>query len=238
MAGRVVVALPEYILSNKYYRELRWRLLSDYSLDAVISLPDGAFVPSAEKERDVSSCSVALLFHLSTLSKSQTRLGGNCPSSQMQSKPNLTTNHPKTRLFPVSKLGTFRCPTSSKENIVWTEGKPGKIGPLDDMLDSIRVLVPSMEVKNLKDVAEVAQGLEYDETFTTEQSNEPGAIAGLLNVTDINQTVVRQPSLFLTEEGKNELSEDDIRRFAEIALRPDDIVIHDSRPSRKNRPYF
>ena len=43
--GRAVVVLPESALFRTGDRRLRKTLLSDYSVDAVVSLPDGAFLP-------------------------------------------------------------------------------------------------------------------------------------------------------------------------------------------------
>ncbi len=109
---------------------------------------------------------------------------------------------------------------------------------LNAELDRLVALDPSLKVERLERVAEVCAGLSYARRFVTEDPEVPdiravsdifraprGIVAGLLRAGDVKNSAVHPwesgtspPTLFLTEEGKSRLREEDY-------LRPLDIVV-------------
>ena len=221
--GRAIVAMPEDVLSKPSDRQLRQRLLLDYSLDAVVSLPSGAFMPSDGKKKCllVFSRRITRVVHVvEMLPEAWDELPNRTAAVQVY------PHFKSPKKGGVSGIETWDISVSDLQQHRLDIGKSGATNHVRDMLNSIRTLDPSIEVKRLRDVAYVVQGLTYRSDFTTERDNGSELVAGLLNGGDINATgQVRPPSLFLTREGKSNLSQDDINLFDDITLCPDDIVI-------------
>ena len=221
--GRAIVAMPENMLSAPDWKKLRQKLLSDYDLEAVVSLPSRAFMPS----ETVDGC--LLLFRRPVTRTRAFRVVEITPEAwgalpDLTSTVQIQPQHEPSKSPALPGVEIWDIPVLDLRQYRLDLGKPGD--DLEDILDTIQVLDPSMEVEPLKDVADVVLGLRYQLDLTTEQGDKPGVVAGLLRVMDIDPTGgVRQPSLFLTEQGKANLDKRDFGRFEEVILHPNDIVI-------------
>ena len=106
---------------------------------------------------------------------------------------------------------------------------------LDAEIDRLTAADPSLKIERLERVAEVCAGRSFPMLLTTVRQDAPDAVAGLIRVGDVKDTVdardsvrdvkkdgwiaeILKPSLFLTGEGMVKLDERAI-------LRPQDIVV-------------
>ena len=214
--GRAVVALPQYMLDRDGFRQVREKLLWGYSVDAVVSLPPGGFIPFARSP----GCLVVF------------RRSPSPPVRFVRVLPKAW----ESALLGVADFIDRKLPTSapSADVEIWdvpvsdlpnghklVVEKPGT-EKLEEMLNSLKKAIP---LESLHKVAYICQGISYDDSFTTQKGNAPDVVAGLLNVSDVQRAGARRPSIFLTREGKERLSEDDKSKFGKAILCAGDIVV-------------
>ena len=96
---------------------------------------------------------------------------------------------------------------------------------LDEWLDQLAGVDPSLKIERLDRVAEIHLGASWGRRFTTEDRYTPGVVASLVRAGDIRDGLVdgwdggiQAPSLFLTGEAGGRTMEGDI-------LRPHDVIV-------------
>ena len=243
--GRAVVALPEGPLyRHGPDRQTRKALLSDYSVDAVVSLPAGAFAPW-------TSLSVNLMVFRRDPPRSAVRFVG--ISSGAWEAASETADRSRTELLRgVSDLVTRRRELLSgpyvSEVDAWDvpvrdlghrdyELVPARSGSdaLDAEIDRLVAADRTLKVERLERVADVFAGQSYPSRCTTRSHAAGDAMAGLVRAQDVEhiagvrdadldvakevRTAKGQVSpLFLTREGKARVKEQEF-------LRPFDVVV-------------
>ena len=214
--GRAVIALPQRMLHDNMFQKVRMELLWSYRVDAVVSLPRGAFRPfypgpgSLLVFRRHPSPPVHFVKVLPDAWKSSPPSVADVIGHRMGAVPlGLEVWNVPVRDLPM--------------NYGLLTEKPGT-ERLNDVLNRIKKLKPSLELKPLYEVAFILSGIKYDDSFTTKDPNGSAVVAGLLNVADVRMGA-KSPSMFLTGKGKNQLSEGDKSRLDKIILRADDIVV-------------
>lgn len=245
--GRAVVAVPEGTLFRPGTdRKVRKALLSDYRVDAVISLPPDSFAPCTSIpasllvfRRDTPKASVRFVRaagissrHPSWQSELWRRTEG-----MAESDPNFTwelstlaqsPEHPGDIVAEVrgdvDQLVEFRdwawdvaIKDLAQRDHELVVKKSGA-QTLDAELDRLATADPSLRIKGLEKVAEVFAGLSYERSFTTEQADAPDVVAGLLRVGDVTDLGARAPTLFLTLDGKGRAKDKHALRFGDIVV--------------------
>ena len=245
--GRAVVALPEgplYRLGSD--RRVRKTLLSEYSIDAVVSLPAGAFAPW-------TGIAASLVVFRRDRPQSAVRFIGISPGA-WEAAPE-AGDHSRTRtelLRGVSDLITCRSEPLSDPLLsdveAWDvpvrelghrdyELVPARSGSdaLDAEIDRLVAADRTLKVERLERVADVFAGQSYPGRCTTRSRAASDAMAGLVRAQDVERIADVQGAardvakeariakgpvlpLFLTGEGKARVKE---REF----LRPFDVVV-------------
>ena len=233
--GRAVVGVPDAVLfGSGSDRDVRKALLSDYRVDAVISLPPGAFAPHTgirinlvvfRRENPAPAVRFAVVsrkaWEAVSLSHSSGRgirgpgppaLDRSCRSlakAVFSESGGAVLSGIKTWEVSVDDLAARDHDLVAKES--GTEA-------LRNELDGLRKSDPSLTIERLGCVAEVFRGRSYNRQATTENRNSPDVVAGLLRVSDVTHEPSQAPSLFLTGEKKDLLK-------GENVLRPGDVLI-------------
>ena len=243
--GRAVVALPEgplYRLGSD--RRVRKTLLSEYSIDAVVSLPAGAFVPW-------TGIAASLVVFRRDRPRSAVRFIGISPGAWEAASE--SGDYSRTELLRgVSDLITCRSEPLSDPFLsdveAWDvpvrelghrdyELVPARSGSdaLDAEIDRLVAADRTLKVERLERVADVFAGQSYPGRCTTRSRAASDAMAGLVRAQDVEriadvQGAAREVAkeiriakgpvspLFLTGEGKARVKE---REF----LRPFDVVV-------------
>ena len=245
--GRAVVALPEgplYRLGSD--RRVRKTLLSEYSIDAVVSLPAGAFAPW-------TGIAASLVVFRRDRPQSAVRFIGISPGA-WEAAPE-AGDHSRTRtelLRGVSDLITRRSEPLSDPLLsdveAWDvpvcelghrdyELVPARSGSdaLDAEIDRLVAADRTLKVERLERVADVFAGQSYPGRCTIRSRATSDATAGLVRAQDVERIADVQGAardvakearsakgpvspLFLTGEGKARVKE---REF----LRPFDVVV-------------
>ena len=243
--GRAVVALPEgplYRLGSD--RRVRKTLLSEYSIDAVVSLPAGAFAPWT------GIAASLVLFHRDR-PRSAVRFIGISPGA-WGAAPEVGDHSRTVLLRGVSDLITCRSEPLSDPLLsdveAWDvsvrelghrdyELVPARSGSdaLDAEIDRLAAADRTLKVERLERVADVFAGQSYPGRCTTRSRAASDAMAGLVRAQDVEhiadvQGVARDVAkevriakgqvspLFLTGEGKARVKEQEF-------LRPFDVVV-------------
>ena len=233
--GRAVVAVPDGVLfGSGSDRDLREVLLSDFRVDAVVSLPEGTFAPHTgirvnlvvfRRENPASAVRFVVVsrkpWEAVSLSHSPgggirrpgpQALGLSCRSlakAIFSESGGSVLSGIKAWDVPVRELATRNYDLVAKES---------GAEALNTELDGLRQADPSLRYKRLDCVADVFRGRSYNRRVTTENRNSPDVVAGLLRVNDVTHKPIQAPSLFLTGEGKDLLKRESV-------LRPGDVVI-------------
>ena len=230
--GRAVVAVPDSILFRTGAdHQVRKGLLSDYRVDAVVSLPAGAFAPHTGihvnlvlfRREDPASDVRFVVVSRKAWERVTRPSGGAPPGGPHVSETSCrhlakvvfsgsagsVLSGIKTWDVPVRELASRNCDLVAKES---------GAEALNRELDGLRKADPSLRIERLEQVAEVYRGRSYDRRHTTENRNSPDIVAGLLRVIDVTREPIQAPSLFLTGQGKDPLN-------GVSVLRPGDVVI-------------
>ena len=243
--GRAVVALPEGPLyRHGPDRQMRKALLSDYSVDAVVSLPAGAFAPW-------TGIAASLVVFRRDPPRSAVRFVG--ISLGAWEAASETSDRSRTELLRgVSDLVTRRRELLSEPYLsdvdAWDvpvrelghrdyELVPARSGSdaLDAEIDRLVAADRTLMVERLERVAEVFAGQSYPGRCTTRSRAASDATAGLVRAQDVERIADVQGAardvakevriakgpvspLFLTGEGKARVKEQEF-------LRPFDVVV-------------
>ncbi len=207
--GRAVVALPDGALYRTGPDEkVRKELLTDYCVEGVVSLPDGAFLP-------VTGIKMSLALFRREKAKEAVRF------MRIEDSPSV---RPEDELSRDMAVEAARAITAE-----FRTGEPDDLQqkhPIEDLWEtpikeladrggdliakrtdekilsiSLRVLGSDagVPVHPLNEVADIFTGVSYDKSGTTSRRNDPSVFAGLVRAADVNRNGVQSPSLFLTK---------------------------------------
>ena len=243
--GRAVVALPEGpLFRHGPDQRMRKALLSDYSVDAVVSLPAGAFAPW-------TGIATSLVVFRRDRPRSAVRFIG-ISSRAWEAAPE-TGDHSRTELLRgVSNLITCRSEPLSDPFLSDVEAwdvpvralghrdyelvpARSRSDALDAEIDRLVATDRTLKVERLERVADVFAGQSFQSHYTTGSRAASDAIAGLVRAQDVEHIADVQGAardvtkevriakgqaspLFLTGEGKARVKEQEF-------LRPFDVVI-------------
>ena len=233
--GRAVVAVPDSVLfGSGPDHDVRKALLADFSIDAVISLPAGAFAPHTgirinlvvfRRENPAPTIRFAVVsrkaWEAVSLSHSSGRgVRGPGPHDFGQSCRSLAKaifSESGRSVLSGIKAWDVSVGELAARNHDLVAKKSGTEA-LNAELDGLRKADPSLNIERLECVAEVFQGRSYDLRHMTEDGNSQDVIAGLLRVSDVTNEPIRSPSRFLTGERKDSLRKESV-------LQPGDVII-------------
>ena len=229
-SGRAVVVLPEGMLFRTGAdRQIRKILLTEFRVQGVISLPEGAFAPSTGiassilvLSRDKPASSVRFI---------RARLPQDRPiDSRGLDEPwmiarSLRGNISELPLEWVEKSGLASTRLADR---IWEVPVSALVArdyelvakhtgeeELEATLNRLRAIDSALEVTPLDQIAEVFQGASYDKEITTDRNSE--LLVGLVRVGDVGLTL-KAPSLFFSPAA-NERVRDELR------LRSGDILL-------------
>jgi type I restriction enzyme M protein len=219
--GRAVIALPEGVLFRTGPDKIvRKELLSEYCVDTVIALPEGAFLPyTAVKtslllfRRDRPPESVRFL---QVQEWPSVRLGDSLGLEKAVSRAQDVADTIRAGRTngdfwetPIRNLAT-----RDWELVAKRTGEEA----LSRALKAIQDADTKLPVRPLGEVAEVFAGVSYGIAGTTTHADDESVFAGLLRVGDVTHNRVRAPSLFLTKEAGT-------RVRPNYHLRPSDVLL-------------
>ena len=208
--GRAVVALPEGSLFRiGPDRNVRKKLLSDYRVEGVISLPEGALRP-------YTGIKMSLLLFRREEAKQSVRF------MEIEDWPSI---RPEDEICHDTPVGAARTIIAEFRN-----GTPDDVlyeypikdlweTPIRELADrgweliakqtgerglyrSLKVLEEDagVPVYPLNKVAEIIAGVSFCKSATTTHRDDPSVFAGLVRAADLNSRRVQSPSIFLTED--------------------------------------
>ena len=233
--GRAVVVMPERTLYRSGSdRQVRKALLSSYRVDAVVSLPPGAFTPHTgvaasllvfrcdQPRPTVRFVEISPKAWDKALAAGDGDRGrGNLPRrlaalvGRDESTGGAVPQDVEAWDVPVEDLAA-----RDYELVAKRTGSHA----LQAELERIVAADPSMKVERLDAVSEVRRGLAYERRFTTETRPPQGTALGLLRVGDVRDTGVRTPSLFLNGGNKIRPTEDHVLRAGDIVVTTSGVV--------------
>jgi len=195
--GRAVVALPEgFLFRSGADEQVRKRLLSDFTIEGVISLPAGSMLPYTRIKPNI------LVFRNSE------------PSSYVwfqEAQVLRGTMDKKSLLFdPAAEARVFRGREESDQ--AWTvttqaliehnfdlSVKRRKANELDALIEELRHHDDSLQVLQLGEIAEVLSGIGYTKNDVTKDKTVAGV--PLLRVTELGKNgELKPPSLYLSRD--------------------------------------
>ena len=226
--GRAVVALPEGVLfRSDPDRSVRKKLLSDYRVEGVISLPEGALRPYTGIKMSL------VLFRRKEATQTVRFM-------QIEDWPSIRTGDENGRASNVEAARTITAEfrNGTPDDLLWKS-------PIKDIWETPikelaargweliakrtgeRVLSRSLQVlqkdagvpvRPLNKVAEIFAGVSYGRSATTTRRDDPLVFAGIVRVADVNRTGLQSPSLFLTKDGSERVQ-------AKHRLRSGDVLL-------------
>ena len=219
--GRAVVALPERTLFKRgLERKVRRELLSDFRVEGVVSLPEGAFQPFSKIKRSL------VLFRRAKPARTVRFL-------QVEEWPPFRSNDTFARERTLETARTlaeaFR--SGSSDGDAW-DTPVAKLAERGwEMLakrtgekalrHSLAALAEANEeflAHPLGDVAEVFAGVSNWSRAATSLRDDPSVVAGILRVADIGTQRMRSPSRFLATDRT-------VRMRPEHRLRSGDVLL-------------
>ena len=233
--GRAVVAVPDGVLFRSGRdHQVRKALLSDYRVDAVVSLPDGAFAPHTSihvnlvlfRREDPASQVRFVVVSREAWEKvslddasdgGALRAGLPVSSRFCRNLAKVVSSGSLGSAFSGIKVWdvTVRELASRDHDLV---AKESGTKALDRELDGLRKADPSLKIERLENVAETFRGRSFDRRYTTEDRTSPDVVAGLLRVGDLKREPLQAPSLFLTGEKKGRLKDEDVLGSGDLVL--------------------
>ena len=227
--GRAVVVLPERTLFRSGAdQRVREALLSDYRVDAVISLPAGTFAPFTQISmnlvvfrREEPGPSVRFV---RVSPKAWNTVPGD--SNEIQGRGDLA--HRLADVVHVPELEETAIPEGveawdvsvrdlARRGCELVAKRTGS-DALNADLERIVAADRTVRVERLERVAEVRSGRRYVRRVTTDTSTAPDIVAGLLRLRDVTETGVRAPSRFLIDNSKGLVDENDILRQGDVVV--------------------
>lgn len=233
--GRAVVALPDSTLYRSGAdRQVRKALLSSYCVDAVVSLPAGAFAP-------YSNLHASLLLFRCHEPRPTVRFVEISPKAWERASVDGNGDHGRGDLLrclaALIRRHDLNDGTVPQNVAVWDVPVQDLAGrdyelvakqtgsqALQAELERIGAADPSMRIERLGDVAKVHRGLAYERRFTTGTRPEAGNVTGLLRVGDIRDNGIGTPSLYLNGEGRARPKEDDVLRAGDVVVTTSGVV--------------
>ena len=233
--GRAVVAVPEPTLYRSGSdQRVREALLSSYRVDAVVSLPPGAFAPHTgvagsllcfrcdEPHRTVRFVEISPpAWDRALVAGDEDRGWGDLPrrlAALVKRRELIDGTVPQDVEawdVPVEDLAA-----RDYELVAKRTGSQA----LQAELERIVAADPSLKVERLDAVAEVRRGLTYERRLTTTTRPAQGGGTGLLRVGDIKDTGIRKPSLFLQGGNNTRPTKDDVLRAGDIVVTTSGMV--------------
>ena len=233
--GRAVVALRD---STLYLpgadRQVRKALLSNYCVDAVVSLPAGAFAPYTNLPASLllfrchEPRPTARFVEISPQAWDNASADGNGDRGRgdlPRCLAALIRRHELTDGTVPQDVEAWDVPVQDLagrdyELVAKRTGNQA----LQAELERIVAADPSLKVERLDAVAEVRKGPRYERRFTTGTRPASGNVPGLLRVGDIRDTGIGKPSLYLNGEGKVSPKEDDVLRAGDVVVTTSGVV--------------
>ncbi|MBX3368594.1 MAG: N-6 DNA methylase [Phycisphaeraceae bacterium] len=213
--GRAVVALPEGVLFRSGPdRQVRKRLLTEFDVEGVIGLPEGAFAP-------LTSIRTSLLLFRRAPSRKTVRF-----LSVPASRPEVIGEF--AALKNEEMVAQFRSGSGADtwdrtvEDLVRHDcelvARRSGDEELTTFLDSVRRELPASRIVSLREVADVRAGVSYQRDRVTDvPGGDPAASRGLIRVADLVEGRIRPPTMFMDLAVTGELDE-------RAVLKPGDIV--------------
>ena len=219
--GRAVIALPEGVLFRiGPDRSVRKKLLSDYCVEGVISLPEGACRP-------YTGLKMSLVLFSRQKAKQTVRF------MQVDKWPSVRQDDGFSRQKAVTaarsiaeefRKGTrngnlWETPiqelkTRDWELIVKRTGEEA----LSRFLTEVDEADPGIPIRTLHDAADIFPGIAYDRSLTTSHDDDPSVYAGIVRISDITQTSLRSPSIFLIGKGSERVESKDKLQVGDVIL--------------------
>ena len=233
--GRAVVALRD---STLYLpgadRQVRKALLSSYCVDAVVSLPAGAFAPYTNLQASLllfrchEPRPTVRLVEISPKAWDKASADGNGERGRgdlLCCLAALIRRHELTAGTVPQDVEAWEVPVQDLAGRDYElVAKQTGSQALQAELERIVAADASMRVERLGDVAEVRKGLRYERRSTTGTPPAPGDAPGLLRVGDIRDTGIGTPSLFLNGEDKVRPKEEDVLRAGDVVVTTSGVV--------------
>ena len=213
---------------------MRKALLSSYCVDAVVSLPAGAFAP-------YTNLQASLLLFRCHEPRPTVRFVE--ISAKAWERVSADGNGDRGRgdllrcLAALIRRHELTAGTVPQDVEVWDVTVQDLAGrdyelvakqtgsqALHAELERIVAADASLKVERLDDVAKVHKGLRYERRFTTGTRPAPGDAPGLLRVGDIRDTGIGTPSLYLNGEGKVRAKEEDVLRAGDVVVTTSGVV--------------
>ena len=233
--GRAVVALPDSTLFRSGAdRQVRKALLSSYCVDAVVSLPAGAFSPYTNLQASL------LLFRcheprptvrfveISHKAWERASADGNGDRGRGDLLRCLAAMLRRHELIDGTVPQDVEAWDVAVQDLAGRDyelvAKQTGNQALHAELERIVAADASLKVERLDHVAEVRRGLQYERRFTAEIQPALGSAPGLLRVGDIRDTGIGAPSLYLNGESKVRPKEDDVLRAGDVVVTTSGVV--------------
>lgn len=231
--GRAVIALPDGALYRTGPDEkVRKELLTDYCVEGVVSLPDGALLP-------FTGTKVSLVLFRREKAKEAVRFmqieywPATRRTGRHQGEKGTELKRRTRRLTDVEMAHgvavEFRNGTPNGD--VWVtpvtelatrgwelvaKGSGEKI-----LTHTLRVLQKGgvrISVLPLEELAEIFPGVSYDRSASISHSDDPSGVVGLVRASDVGQAGVRPPSVFLPYGGNSRVESRHRLRAGDVLL--------------------
>ena len=247
--GRAVVAMSESTLYRSGSDErARKALLSGFSVEAVVALPQGAFVPyvnipgslvvfsRGEPRSTVRFATVsAAVWEAALPEGANGQVAESETASPFSDGAENALSSSTELLRGISHMVEQPLGYSMDVSVpgveTWTVSIPEleqrrheliakKSGSdvLESEMERLVAACATLRIERLQRVAEVHTGAPYDRTVSTERRNAPDATAGLIRVGDVTDNEVRAPSLFFTGNPNAQTLDRALLRFGDVVV--------------------
>ena len=219
--GRAVVALPESTLfRHGLEREVRRKLLSDFRVEGVVSLPEGAFQPFSKIKRSL------VLFRRAKPARTVRFL-------QVEEWPPFRSNDAfaRERTLETARTVAEAFRNASSDDGAW-ETPVAKLAErrwellakrtgekaLGHSLAALAEANEEFVARPLGDVAEVLPGVSNWSRAATSLPDDPSVVAGILRVADVGRRHMRSPTRFLTNDRAVRMRPEHLLRTGDVLL--------------------
>lgn len=239
--GRAVIALPDGALYRTGPDEkVRKELLTDYCVEGVVSLPDGAFLPftgikmSLMLFRRKQAKDAVRFMHIEDWQeiRSTGRYRGE-KDAELKRRTRRQTDVEMAHGFaeefrddtPNDNLRVWVAPVTELATRGWelvAKGSDEKI-----LTHTLRVLQKGgvrVSVPPLEELAEIFSGVSCDRPATVSHADDPSGVAGLVRASDVSRTGIRPPSVFLTKNGNSRVESRHRLRAGDVLLTASGVV--------------
>lgn len=226
--GRAVVALPEGVLfRDGQDQSVRKKLLSDFGVEGVISLPEGALRP-------YTGIKISLVLFRRKEAKKSVRF------LQIEDWPSIPPGdeigHDAT--VEAARVITAQFRDGTPDDVLYEHPiKDLWETPIKELADkgweliakqtgerglyrSLKVLEEDagIPVCPLNKVAEIIAGVSFCKSATTTRRDDPSVFAGLLRTADLNSSGVQSPSIYLTKDASKHVRSKHRLRAGDVLL--------------------